>query len=57
MILYGLADYRLRDFGEVIEFYPSREEAETALRDVLKDEPQWAGEFGVVAVEFALSPQ
>lgn len=44
MTLYGLADYRLNDFGEVIEFYPSRAEADAALRDVLRDEPEWVGE-------------
>jgi hypothetical protein len=52
---YGLADYRLNDFGEVLEFYGSREEAEAALRDVLRDEPEWEGELGVVTVEFAAS--
>jgi hypothetical protein len=50
MILYDLTDYRLRDFGEVIEFYASREEAEKALSDVLRDEPAWQGELGVVPV-------
>jgi hypothetical protein len=55
--LYGLADYRLNDFGEVIEFYPSRQEAQDALRAVLEDEPEWAAELGVVSVEFPLSPQ
>jgi hypothetical protein len=54
---YGLADYRLNDFGEVFEFFNSQAEADTALRDVLKDEPQWEGELGVIAVEFAVSPQ
>jgi hypothetical protein len=57
MTFYGLADYSLRDFGEVIEFYPSREEAEAALRDVLRDEPGWAGEVGVIAIEFPVSAQ
>jgi hypothetical protein len=56
VILYGLADYRLNDFGEVIEFYGSQAEADAALRDVLRDEPQWEGELGVITVEFALSP-
>jgi hypothetical protein len=54
---YGLADYRLNDFGEVIEFYGSQAEADAALRDVLTDEPEWEGELGVIAVEFAVSPQ
>jgi hypothetical protein len=57
MTFYGLADYRLNDFGEVIDFYVSREEADAALRDVLTDEPEWSGELGVVAIEFPLSAQ
>jgi hypothetical protein len=55
--IYGLADYRLRDFGEIIEFFVTREEADTALVDVLRDEPEWAGELGVVPIEFPLSNQ
>jgi hypothetical protein len=51
MTFYGLADYRLSGSGKIIEFYPSREEAEAALRDVLTDAPEWAGELGVVTVE------
>jgi len=35
----------------------SREEAEDVLRDVLTDEPGWAGELGVVPIEFAHSNQ
>jgi hypothetical protein len=31
MTFYGLADYRLKDFGEVVAFYSSRDEAEAAL--------------------------
>jgi hypothetical protein len=54
---YGLADYRLNDFGEIIDFYLSREEADAALRDVLADEPEWTGELGVVPIEFVLSNQ
>jgi hypothetical protein len=57
LTFFGVADYRLRDFGEVIEFYVSREEAHSALTDVLKDEPEWIGELGVVPVEFEISPQ
>jgi hypothetical protein len=45
------------DPGEVIEFYASREQAEAALKDVLTDEPQWEGLYGVVPVEFPFSPQ
>jgi hypothetical protein len=54
---YGLADYRLRDFGEVIEFYASRKEADAALRDVLIDEPDWVGELGVELIRFEVSLQ
>ena len=57
MTFYGLADYSLRDFGEVIEFYASHGEAEAALRDVLRGEPEWEGELGVVSIKFELSPQ
>jgi hypothetical protein len=57
LTFYGLADYRLNDFGEVIEFYASQAEADAALRDVLTDEPEWEGELGVITVEFALSLQ
>jgi hypothetical protein len=49
---YGLADSRLIDteFGEVIELFVEREAAEQALRDVLTDEPAWAGELSVVEI-------
>jgi hypothetical protein len=57
MTLCGLADYRLNDFGEVIELYNTCDEAEAALLQVLSDEPDWACELGVVAVEFVISPQ
>lgn len=58
MTFYGLADYRLSgDLGEVIEFYGTQAEADAALRDVLRDEPEWKGELGVIAVEFDVSPQ
>jgi hypothetical protein len=51
---YGLADYRMSgsELGEIIEFYLSQQEAEQALRDVLADEPAWAGMLGVVPIEF-----
>jgi hypothetical protein len=57
VILYGLADRRLTEFGQVIDFYISKREAEAALADVLTDEPDWAGVVGVVALEFSLSVQ
>jgi hypothetical protein len=54
---YGLADYRLNDFGEVVEFYASREQAEEALRDVLRDEPDWKRFIRVAEVDLgSLSP-
>jgi hypothetical protein len=46
-MLWGLAD---RFVDEVIEFYGSREQAERALDDVLRDEPEWKGMIEVVAV-------
>jgi hypothetical protein len=51
MIFYGLADERLNDFGEVVEFFGSREEAEAALRDVLRDEPDWKPIIGVAEID------
>jgi len=48
MIFWGLADHRVE---EVIDFYPSREEAEETLKQVLQDEPGWAGVLEVVSVE------
>jgi hypothetical protein len=48
---------RSDDIGEVIEFYVSREEADAELENVLEDEPEWAGEIAVVAIEFPLSMQ
>ena len=57
MTFYGLADYRLNDFGEVVEFYASREQAEEALRDVLRDEPDWKRFIRVAEVDLgSLSP-
>jgi hypothetical protein len=54
---YALADYWLNDFGEVVEFYVTRGEAEAALADVLHDEPLWEDELGVVPVEFPVTFQ
>jgi hypothetical protein len=50
VIFYGLADYRL---AEIIDFWPSREEAEAALRDVVNDEPEWIGFVGIEGVALA----
>jgi hypothetical protein len=41
----------------VIEFYSSQAAADAALQDVLRDEPEWERELGVVAVEFDVSRQ
>ena len=49
MRFYGLADW---ENDEVIEFYPSRHAAETELREILSDEPEWAGRFEVVVIDF-----
>lgn len=50
---WGVADYRL---GELIEVFRQRADAEAMLADVLRDEPSWAGQLDVVAVEFELCP-
>jgi hypothetical protein len=59
LTFYGIADSRLAstEFGEVIEIYVNRADAEQALKDVLADEPEWVGEVGVVSIDFPLSPQ
>ena len=44
-IYWGLADGFV---DEVIEIYPSADEAEEALERVLEDEPDWRGMFRVV---------
>ena len=49
MILHGLASYRVM---EVVEFFPSREGANEALRRALEDAPELKGELGVEAVDF-----
>lgn len=59
MILYGLADKRLtakRPLGQVIEIYGSRRAAEEALRAVLRDEPSWAGDIGVLKLPLVAFP-
>jgi hypothetical protein len=47
MRFYGLADHTV---GEAIELFPTREEAEAFLADVLTDEPGWEGQLQVVQV-------
>jgi len=46
-MLWALAD---RFVDEVIELYRSREQAERALHNVLRDEPEWEGMMEVVPV-------
>jgi hypothetical protein len=46
-MVWGLTDHFV---GEVIAFYASREEAERALRAVLRDEPDWRGMLEIVSV-------
>jgi hypothetical protein len=46
-MLWGLADHFI---NEVIELYRSREQAERALENVLRDEPEWEGMMEVVPV-------
>jgi hypothetical protein len=50
VILYALADP-----VETIEIFPTREEAEAALRAVLVDEPGWAGSMRVVELELEVA--
>jgi hypothetical protein len=46
--LCGLADYFV---DEIVEWYPSREAAEAALRGILRDEPAWEGMLAVLPVQ------
>ena len=55
MRFYGLTDYRLGEGGEAIELYDTLVEAEQAVRDVVNDEPEWAGFIGVEVIEFDVS--
>lgn len=47
MLLWGLSDHFV---DELIQLYPSRAQAERALRTVLSDEPEWEGMLEVVPV-------
>jgi hypothetical protein len=40
----------------VVDWYPSREEAYTALREYVADEPDWEGELFVWPFDFELNP-
>jgi hypothetical protein len=46
-MVWGLTDHFV---GQVVAFYASREQAERALKSVLKDEPEWTGMIEVVSV-------
>jgi hypothetical protein len=48
MRVWGLASTR---GNEVVEFFGSREEAQQALAQVLRDEPDWRNIVFLVAVE------
>ena len=49
MRFYGLLD---RDRAQVIEFYAIRQDADRELAEILHDEPDWAGRFEIVIVDF-----
>lgn len=55
MIFYGLADSRLAgsELGEVIELFPSREQAEDTLRQVLADDPDFEWALEVIEVDLS----
>ena len=59
MTFYGLADRRLTgsELGEVFEFFVTAAEAEAALCDVLRDEPEWVNDLGVVTIILPFSNQ
>ena len=48
MHVYGLVEYRL---GEAIDLFTTREAAERAPADLLADEPQWKGLFGIEPID------
>ena len=39
-----------RDHAEAIEFYATRPDADRELAEILHDEPDWVGRFGIVIV-------
>lgn len=53
MIFYGIGSIFSKDIND---FYASREEAESALEQVLADEPEFAGQLWVEALELEISP-
>ena len=47
---FGLLD---REHAEVIEFYAARQDAHRELAEILRDEPDWAGQFEIMIVDFS----
>jgi hypothetical protein len=54
-IFFGLVDRRLAgsELGEVIEFFPTREQAEQVLRKVLTDEPDLENDLDIVEIDLS----
>ena len=52
VIVYGIASSLSEDIND---FYPSRDEAEIALAQILADEPEFDGQLWVEAVELEVS--
>jgi len=52
MVVYGIASSLSRDIDD---FYASSDEADAALAEILKDEPELEGTLWVEQVEFELS--
>lgn len=52
MRLYGLVLYTVH---EIIDWYPTREQAEQAIAQVLTDEPGFEGIVGVEAFELEIA--
>jgi hypothetical protein len=50
---YGLTDYSVQ---ELVELFPTREQAEETLREVLADEPEWVAILGIETLEFDTNP-
>jgi hypothetical protein len=53
VLLYALRD---RSLDELIGFFPSQEQAEATLVEILADEPQWRELLDVLPVYLDISP-
>jgi hypothetical protein len=53
VILYGIAS---NVSGDIEDWYPTRDEAEAVLAQILGDEPDFEGELWVEAIRFQMSP-